>query len=142
MGAVCSVDEDEVAADQAPEDEVEVYRLGFKVREKDCEGDGGEEDSGEEGCAMAVVEVVASFEVFVMGRIDVEEAGVHQAIGGVEHPDGDGHCERGGDGQVDVIGGGDEPCPENSDGWSVEGEKMPEREGIRVVAYRFEGWFC
>jgi hypothetical protein len=87
-----------------------------------------------------MVEVVASFEVFVMGWIGVEEAGVHQTIGCVEHPDCDGHCECGGDRKVDVVGGGDEPCPEDGDGWSVEGEKMPEREGIRVVAYRFEGW--
>ena len=73
--------------------------------------------------------------------MDVEEARVHQAIGGVEHPDGDGHCECGGDGKVNVVGGGDEPCPEDGDGWSVEGEKMPEREGVRVEACCLEGWF-
>ena len=81
---------------------------------------------------MAVVEVVASFEVLVMGWVGVEDAGIHQTgihqtIGGVEHPDGDDHGERGGDGKVDVVGGGDEPCPENGDSGSVEGEKMPER---------------
>ena len=69
MGAARSVDEDEVAADQASEDEVEVDGLGFEVREKYCEGDGGEKDSGEEGCAVAMVEVVASFEIFVMDGI-------------------------------------------------------------------------
>ena len=44
---------------------------------------------------------------------------------------------------MDVVRRGDEPCPESGDGGSIEGEKMPECEGIRVVADCFEwrfGW--
>ncbi len=64
----------------------------------------------------------------MLSGIDVEEAGVHEAIGGVEHPDSDRHGQCGGEGKVDVVCRGDEPRPESGDGGGVEGEKMPERE--------------
>jgi hypothetical protein len=63
VSAAAGVNEDEVAAKQAAEDEIEMDGLGFKVRKKSCEGDGGSEDAGEEEAAVAVVEVVARFEV-------------------------------------------------------------------------------
>lgn len=40
--------------------------------EEHGERDGGEEDSGEEGGAMAVVEVVAGFEGFVAGWVAID----------------------------------------------------------------------
>ena len=46
---------------------------------------------------------------------------------------------------MNMVGGGDEPCPENGYGGGVEGEKMPQRERISGVAERFEGrfgWGC
>jgi len=138
------VDEDEVTGEQDSQDEVEVDGLGGEAGKKDCEGDGGEDDAGEEGGAMTVVEVMAGFEVF-FGRVaGVEEAGVQEAVGGVEHPDGDGHGEGGGEGETDVVGGGDEPGPESGDGGGVEGEEMPEaQEGLSVrgVVGGF-GWWC
>ena len=101
MGASCDVDEDEISEDEGAEDEIEVDGRGFEAREEQCEGDGGEEDSGEEEGAIAVVEVVAGFEVLEEVRLGVEDAGVHesgvhQTIGGVEGPDGEGHgqCRR------------------------------------------------
>ncbi len=116
-----------------------------RLWKKQGKSDGGKQDSGEEGGAVAMVEEVAGFEVFVMGGVGLEEARVHQAIGSVEHPDGDGHGKCGGDGKVDVVGGGDEPRPEYGDGGGVEREKVPERERAGVVADRFEGrlsWSC
>jgi hypothetical protein len=77
MGAVEGMDDDEVAADQASEDEIEVDGLGLEARKEQREGDGGENDPGEECRAMTVVEVVAGFEVFVMGWVGVEETHVH-----------------------------------------------------------------
>ena len=102
---------------------------GSRCGRSSGEGDGGEEDSGEEGGAVAVVEVVAGFEVCVEWGGSSRSAGVQQTVGGVEHPDGEGHGEGGGEGEMDVVGGGDEPGPESGDGGGVEGEKMPEREG-------------
>jgi hypothetical protein len=137
-GAACGVDEDEVSGDNDSEDEVEVDGFGFESREKRCEGDGGEEDSQQEGGAVVVVEVVAGFELFVVADcVDVEDTGVHQTIGGVEHPDGESHGQCGSDRKVNVAGRGDEPGPESGDGWGVEGEKMPERERVPGAADRF-----
>jgi hypothetical protein len=79
----CGVDEDEVPAHKASENEVEMDCFSSEAREQDRKDDGGEEDSGEEGRAVAVVEVVAGFKVPVVGGVDVEEPRVHQAIGGV-----------------------------------------------------------
>jgi hypothetical protein len=69
------------------------------------------------------VEVMAGFE-----RVLVEEA-----VGGVERPDGEEHGEDGGCGEVDVVGAGDEPGPESGYGRGVEGEEMPEGEGIAMA---------
>ena len=57
VGVLRGVDENEVSEDQAAEDEVEVDGFGWDAWEGDREGQGGEEDSDEEGCAVAVVEV-------------------------------------------------------------------------------------
>jgi hypothetical protein len=111
MGAARGVDENEVAGDEASEDQVEVDGFGFEVGKKHREGDGGERNSGEEGGAVAVMEVVPSFEAFVMGRVDVERANIHQAIGGVEDPDCEGHGDGGGNWNDDVVVEGDEPGP-------------------------------
>ena len=131
------VDEDEVGGDEACEDEVEVDGLGFEVRQKQSEGDRGKEDSEEEGGTVTVMEVVAGFEALIVGGVGVEETRVHQAIGGVEHPDGDGHGQSGSEGKMNVVRRSDEPCPECGDGWGVEGEKMPERERAGVADDRF-----
>ena len=96
MGASRDVDEDEVSEDEGSEDEIEADGRGFEVREEQCEGDGGEEDSGEEDGSVAVVEVVAGFEVSEEVGLSVKGAGVHESVGGVEGPDGEGHgqCRR------------------------------------------------
>jgi hypothetical protein len=91
----CGVDEHEVTDDEGCEDEIEVDGLGVEVRKDDRERDGAEEYSSEEGGAIAVVEEVTSLQPFVAGGIDVQYASVHEAIGSVEHPDGDGHGDGG-----------------------------------------------
>ena len=63
MCALRNVDEDEVGEDEATEDEVEPDRFGREMGQQDGEGDGGEKDTGDEGAALTVVEVVAGFEV-------------------------------------------------------------------------------
>jgi hypothetical protein len=121
--ALSGVNEDEVSEDEDSEDEVEVDGFVREARKEDGEGDGTEKDSGEKGCAVAIVEAVAGFEGGVAGRLGVEDA-----IGCVERPDGDEHGERGGEGKVDVVGGGDEPGPERGYRGGVEGEEVPESE--------------
>ena len=76
-GAACDVDEDEVSEDEGSEDEIEADGGGFEAREEQGEGDGDEEDSGEEGSAVAMVKVVAGFEVCEEMRLGVE--GVRRA---------------------------------------------------------------
>jgi hypothetical protein len=71
------VDEDEVSNDECAENEVEMDSFGVEARKEDGECDGGEDDTGKEGWAMTMVEVVTGFEIFVAGWIGVEEAGVH-----------------------------------------------------------------
>jgi len=61
---------------------------------------------------MAMVEVVARFEVRLTPALAVERARVQQTVGGIEHPDGDEHREDGGQRKPDTVGGGDEPDPE------------------------------
>ena len=117
------MDEDEVSEDQAAEDEVEMDRCGFEAGEKDCEGDRGEEDAGEEGSAVVVMEVVTGFEGVL----------VEETVGGVESPDGEKHGEDGGDREMDVVRQGDEPRPESGYRGGVEGEEVPEGEGIAMA---------
>jgi hypothetical protein len=136
-GAAGCVDEKEVCGDEACEDEVEVDGPGFEVGQKENEGDRGKEDSGEEGGSVAVVEVVAGFEACVVSWVGIEELRVHEAIGGVEHPYGDGHGQSGSEGKVDVVRRCDEPCPQGGNGGGIEGEKMPERERAGVADDRF-----
>jgi hypothetical protein len=83
MGAGRGMDDDEVADDEDTEDEVKANGFGFEVRKKGCESDGGEDDCREKGVAVTMVEVVAGFEVLMMSGIDIQEAGVHEAVGGV-----------------------------------------------------------
>ncbi len=134
------MDEEEVGGDEDSENEVEADCFGLEVGKKDCESDEGEEDGDTEGAAVTVMEVVAGFEVFVASWAGVEETRVHQAIGGVEHPDGEGHGKCRGEWKLDVVRAGDEPRPESGDCWCVEGEQMPERERI-FVADRLEERF-
>jgi hypothetical protein len=82
---------------------------------------------------VAVVEVVAYLKAFVVAWVGVEDMRVHEAIGGVEHPDGDRYGQSGSEGKANVVRRSDEPCPESGDGRRVEGEKMPERERTRVA---------
>jgi len=143
--AVGCVDEDEVGEDRRAEDEVEMNRRGFEMREERGECDGGEKDSGEEEGAVAMVEVVAGFEVGEEVGLRVEDAGVHETVGCVEHPDGEGHGERRGEGEMDLVGCGDEPGPQGSDGGGVEREEMPARERIARGCDCFgvqPGWGC
>jgi hypothetical protein len=73
------VDKDEIANQEASQDEVEVECGGFEAGQENGEGDGGEEDPTEEGGAVPVVEVVAGFEILLLGEPSVELPGVHQA---------------------------------------------------------------
>ncbi len=94
MGAVgARVDEKEVGGEQCREENVDAECVHVKRAQESGECAGGEEDAGEEGAAMTVVEDVAGFEI-VRGLLRVERAGVEEAIGDVENPDGDEH--RGG----------------------------------------------
>ena len=134
-GAARGVDENEVAEYQGSKDEVEVDGVGIDVREKDRESCGCKNDSVEEEGPVAMVEVVAGFEVAEEMRLGVEgagvhEAGVHQTIGGVERPDGEGHGELRDEWEMNLIGGCDEPGPEGGDGWGVEREKVPAGEWV------------
>jgi hypothetical protein len=122
------VDEDEVTAEEAAEDQVEMNGGGCEARKEDGQRDGGEEDSGEEEGAVTVVEVVAGFEIVRLGGRGVHLTCIHETIGGVEHPDGDGHGEDGGDREAEMGSRGDEPGPENGYGGGIEGEKMPEAQ--------------
>ena len=128
------MDEDEVAGQQASKDEVEVKGGGFEVGKKDSQGDRREQDSDEECGAMLVMKVVAGFEALLLGECgvgepDIHQTGIHQAIGGVEHPYGYGDGEDGRCEEMDVVRGGDEPGPKGGDGRGIEGEKVPESEG-------------
>ena len=72
MRALSCVDEDEVSEDQAAEDEVEVNGFRWDTRKEYGQGDGGEEDSDEEGGAVAIVKVVAGFEGGFAGGLGIE----------------------------------------------------------------------
>lgn len=89
MRALGSVDEDEVSEDEAAEDEVEVDSFRGEAGKEDREGDGGEEDSGDKGGTVAMMEAVAGFEGGFVGGLCVEKP-----IAGIERPDGDEHGER------------------------------------------------
>jgi hypothetical protein len=120
------VNEDEVSEEHRAEDEVEAERRCGEMREQRGEKQRGEDDADDKGAAVEPMEVVAFFE-FVF-RLD--GTGVEKAIGGIEHPDGDGHGEDGRGRQPDVVGAGDEPCPEGGDGGCVEREEVPQDDGI------------
>lgn len=91
MGASGGVDHDEVANNQTSKDEIETKGFGFEVRKKCCKNNCGAYDGYKKGRAMAIVEVVTSFEIEVEGLIGAEEPGVHEAVSGVKHPDSDCH---------------------------------------------------
>lgn len=74
-------------------------------------------------------------------RTGVEEAGIEQTVGGVEHPDGDKHGQNGGDGEVDVVGSGDEPDPEGGHSRGIQREEMPEIErGAMLFEMGWSNW--
>jgi hypothetical protein len=111
-----------------------VERAKVDAVEKSGEGDRVEDDEGDEGGAVSVVEAVAGFEVggrdarFRDARFErrgVGEAGVQQAVGGVNHPDGEEHGGWLGPGEMEVRAAGDEDGPEGGYGGGVEGEEMP-----------------
>jgi hypothetical protein len=106
------VDEDEVAEEEAAEDEIEIDGVGGEPEQKRGQGYGGQEDSCKEEGAVTMMEVVTGFEMLFLSGLAVEQASVEKAVGGVEHPDGDEHGEDGGDGKTNVVGGADEPDPE------------------------------
>jgi hypothetical protein len=64
VSAAGCVYEDEVADEQAAEDEVEVNSLRFETGKKYCKREGCQQNSGEEGTAETVVEEVPGFELF------------------------------------------------------------------------------
>jgi hypothetical protein len=136
MSAAGGVDENEVAEEESAEQEVKVDGFGGEPEKERGESYGGEQNSREEGGAVAVVEVVAGFEVLLVWGLAVEEASVEKAVGGVEHPDSDEHRQDGGEGKADVVGGGDEPDPEGGYSGSVEREEMPEVEGGSMAGGR------
>lgn len=88
---------------------------------------------------MAMVEEMTGFE-FIGGVGCIEETGVEQAIGGVEHPDGQGHGCRRGESKVDVGGARDEVDPEGGYSRCVQREQMPEGDGTCGVLG--EGELC
>jgi hypothetical protein len=72
-----------------------------------------------------VMEEVTGFEVGGVEGVGEELAGVQEAVGGVEHPDGEEHgCKPSGE-EVKMDGAGYEPGPEGGYGWGVEREQMP-----------------
>ncbi len=83
---------------------------GVDAVEKKDEGDGSGSDEGEEASAVAMMEEVSSFEAG--GRLVVgERPGVEEAIGGVEHPNGDEHGGGLDPGERDAGAEGDEEGP-------------------------------
>jgi hypothetical protein len=86
--AASGMDEDKVPRDQPPENQVKANGCRIEVRKKSRKRNGGEKDSSEKTHVVAMVEVVAGFETRVPSRIDVEQAGIHQTIASIEHPDG------------------------------------------------------
>jgi len=108
------VDEEEVGEEQGGERGVEAEGCGIEGGNQAGEQDRRDGYGGEEGASVAMVEAVAFFEVVRGG------AGVEEAVGCVEHPDGDRHREDGGEREMNVVGRGDEPGPEGGDGWGVE----------------------
>jgi len=117
MSAAGGMDENEVPGEQAAEDQVEVNGRGFETGQEDCKCDGGCEDAGKERTAMAVVKVVTRFEVSI--GYDSDEACIKKTIGDVEHPDREEHGNNANGWQAKVIGEGDEPNPEGSNGWGI-----------------------
>ena len=91
--AVCGMDENEVARDHPPKDQVEANGCGVEAGKKSRKGDRAEKDSDEKGGAVTMVKVMARLEAIMSSRVDVEQAGVHQTIGSVKHPNGESHRE-------------------------------------------------
>jgi hypothetical protein len=91
---VCGMDEDKIARDHSPEDQVETNSCGVEMGKKSRKSEGGENDSGKKHGAMAVMKVVMGFEALLSSRIAVQQARVHETIGSVKHPNGESHRER------------------------------------------------
>ena len=90
-GGGSGVDEEEPGEDQGAEDGVEAEDLERDMAEERGQGERAGEDCGEEGGGVAVVEEVAGFKVGGVEGVGEELAGVEEAVGGVEHPDGEEH---------------------------------------------------
>lgn len=74
-GAV-SVNEEKVAEEESPEDEIKVYGLGRKLREEAGKSARGEEDAEAKGALVVAMEVVAGFEAGGAGGRGLDGAGV------------------------------------------------------------------
>ncbi len=137
------VDDDHPGGEEGGEKDIEMQGAGVGAVEEGGEDEGAEQDDGEEGGAVLVVEAVTGFEVgwgdegfgdarfggASVGDGRVEDAGVEEAVGCIDHPDGHEHGGEGGPGEGEVGAAGDEEGPEGGDGGGVEGEEMPESEG-------------
>jgi hypothetical protein len=122
----------------AAEQEIEADRGRHEVWQQQGEGEGAQEEHALEDAAMLIVEEVARLELFVQIGVEgnvvsvvLEEAGVEQAIGCVEHPDGDRHGEDGGRGEADVVTGGEKPGPERGYAGRVQGEQVPKADRLQ-----------
>lgn len=87
-----SVDEKKPGEQERAEESVEAKSFREQERKQHGQTDGAKDDDGKEGATMAMVEVVASFEV--VGGVGT--GGVEEAVAGVEHPDGKEHGHQGG----------------------------------------------
>lgn len=114
------VDEQHPGGKQRREQDVEVKRASVETVKQRCEGDGADCDEGDKECAVSVVKAVTRLKIGVKVA-DVERARVEQAIGGIDHPDGEKHGCGFGPRKVEVRTACDEDGPESRDGRGVEG---------------------
>ena len=124
LEAGSGVDEEEPGGEEDSEGGVEVECGGIEAMEGEGERYGGEEDDGDERAAVAVVKAVTLFEVCGSGAIGVG-AGVEEAVGSVEHPDGKEHGKGAEPGKMDSGAMRDEGGPDGSDRGGVKRKKMP-----------------
>jgi hypothetical protein len=113
------VNDEEPCTEQRGQQRVEAHGMRVQTAQQGDEDAGGDCDEDEEGAAVLMMEAVALFE-FGWRRTAGERARVEQTVGGVEHPDGDEHRGRCGEGKMEADGGGDGDGPHSGDGGCVE----------------------
>ncbi len=69
------MDEEHPGGEEGGEQGVEVERAGIEAVEKSGEGDGAEEEDGDEGGAVVVVEAVTGFEIGVVKVVGCRAGG-------------------------------------------------------------------